>query len=1042
MEGFLKAALEAGRVFLRGDSPGGMLQSACEALCGKGGFNGAFVVLPDPEGSACTAFSFKGDEDLLESIRKGNLPGFVRTALQTPGVTVSGRWTGCRFETPDRYPGALFVGYSGDDPGVHDLLAGVARDLSFALERNSAIRDREETRNLLAEVYRNAPVLMLVADMNMRIIMANDHVCETTGRPLSEITGLKGGDALRCVHSQDHPLGCGHGPHCVDCAVKNMVLDTMTGGEPHHQEEVAVSFTAGGVQRERTLLMSTTRLEYQGEHAVLVALHDITERKAAEDQLIEAHSRLNTIMDITNTRLDVIDRDFNLIYVDPGWMKLHGDPRGHKCYAYFMGRDVPCDGCAIPMAIETGEVQVAEHTLLSEGGRVVEVHTIPMKGPEGELLVAEFNIDVTDRKRVEEELRAGENYLRSVFRAAPVGIGIVRDRVLTEVNPTMCSMTGYTRDELLGRSARILYPSDEDFDFVGTEKYRQIRERGAGTVETRFRRKTGEIMDILLSSTPLDPADLSRGVTFTALDISDAKASARSLRESEEYLKAVFQSMNDGVFVDDAETMEIIDVNDTVCRMYGYTREEVIRRRIAGMSVDEPPYDQAHAVAHLERARLEGPQVFQWKARHRSGRTFWVEVNATYAEIVGKPRFIVTVRDISDRKAAEEEKLKLERQVHQAQKLESLGVLAGGIAHDFNNILMVIMGNAQLASREAPSDSPAQEHLSDIELAAHRASELCRQMLAYSGRAAFSMEVVSLSSLVREMAHLLKTSVSKKAALVLNLDESGCFVAGDPAQLRQVVMNLIINASESLMEHQGTISVTLVRCVLDGSGLEGYRFGGDPLPGDYAGLEIADTGCGMDEDAASRMFDPFFTTKFAGRGLGLVAVLGIMKAHGGGIQVVSAPGEGTTVRVLFPLVEQASAVPEEGGPSPSESWAGHGALLLVDDEKSLRDLGGKMLSLMGFQVETASDGIEALELIRDRGSVFRGVLLDMTMPRMDGLETCLELRRLYPELKVIMISGYSGEDMEARFRGKGISGFLQKPFTLMEMRSLLARVFP
>jgi PAS domain S-box-containing protein len=504
----------------------------------------------------------------------------------------------------------------------------------------------------------------------------------------------------------------------------------------------------------------------------------------------------------------------------------------------------------------------------------------------------------------------------------------------------------------------------------------------------------------------------------------------------------VFHSINDGVFVDDAETMEILDVNDTVCRMYGYTREEVIRRRIAGMSVDEPPFDQQSAVEHLERSRQEGPQVFEWKARHKSGRTFWVEVNATYAEIVGKPRFIVTVRDISDRKAAEEERQKLERQISQTQKLESLGVLAGGIAHDFNNILMVILGNAQIAAASLPPDTPAAESIRDIELATQRASELCRQMLAYSGRATFTKERVDLSALVRELAHLLGTTVSKKADLRLDLSEGIPAVLGDPAQLRQVVMNLIINASEALLGNPGVIGVRVGRATLTEEELSVYGFSTRPCPGDYVSLEVADNGCGMDEEAKARVFEPFFTTKFTGRGLGLVAVLGIIRGHGAGILVESTPGEGTAVTVLFPPLLPIPEYEPSGALSSPGTWKAHGAILLVDDEENLRVLGVRMLSRLGFDVVTASDGREAVDVYTKKKGGFRGVILDLTMPRMDGLEAWTELNRIDPGVKVVLMSGFSSEDVVARFEGKGIAGFLQKPFTFEDLKKLMSRVFP
>jgi PAS domain S-box-containing protein len=1043
MNGVLSTALAVGRALLKGGSPEELLEKTCSILTSDGAFPGAFAFLNGESGRPDFFCSFPPEDGLRKKVTGGTPPRYVRKALENPGTVSSGGWTGHRLLDGASVTGGLFVRCPGDDPETKRIVEFIAEDLSLALSISREARDHRETETLLAAVYQNAPVLILLVNRDRRILQINGAACDFTGMSASEMTGHAFGQAMRCLNALDDPLGCGHGPICTDCPVRRAVLDTLESGRSHYQIEAVLPFDVGGTRRPLTLLVSTTRIGHMGEPVALVTILDITGRKADADELREAHDRLSTIMEITNTRIDIIDEHFNLIYVDPGWRKIHGDPSGVKCHAYFMGIDSPCPNCAIPMALSTGETQIAEQILLSEGNRVVEVHTIPFSDSHGRRLVAEFNIDITRRKKLEEELRAGENYLRSIFRAAPIGIGIVTDRVLREVNPTMCVMTGYSREELLGKSARILYPDETEYDFVGTEKYRQITEKGTGSVQTRFRRKDGSLLDVLLSSTPIDPSDPSRGVTFTALDVTGTRLAAQSLLEKDEYHNAVFHSINDGVFVNDADTMEILDVNDTVCRMYGYTRQEVIHRRIAGLSATEPPFDQQSAVEHLKRSRHDGPQVFEWRARHKSGKGFWVEVNATYAEIVGKPRFIVTVRDISDRKAAEEERLKLERQISQTQKLESLGVLAGGIAHDFNNILMVILGNAQLASSSTPSGSPSVENIRHIELAAQRASELCRQMLAYSGKATFSKERVDLPALVKEMAHLLGTTVSKKAELRLDLAKGTPSVLGDPAQLRQVVMNLIINASEALMGNPGVIAVRVGIANLSEREISGYGFSSRPGPGDYVMLEVADNGCGMDDEAKARVFEPFFTTKFTGRGLGLVAVLGILRGHGAGILVESAPGEGTAVKVLFPPL---IPIPGQGAgetEAPSRAaWKGHGDLLLVDDEEDLRILGFRMLSRLGFNVVTASDGREAVDVYGRNKGGFRGVILDLTMPRMDGLEAWTELNRMDPAVKVVLMSGFSSEDVVARFEGKGILGFLQKPFTFEELGKLMSEVFP
>ena len=400
-------------------------------------------------------------------------------------------------------------------------------------------------------------------------------------------------------------------------------------------------------------------------------------------------------------------------------------------------------------------------------------------------------------------------------------------------------------------------------------------------------------------------------------------------------------------------------------------------------------------------------------------------------------KMIGTIQDITERKQMEEEKRNLEQQVQQGQKLESLGVLAGGIAHDFNNLLMVILGHAELAQKEISPMSPARRSLTEITTATQRAADLCRQMLAYAGKGSFALERVGLRELVEEMAHLLKTAISKKAILNLNLERGLPPIEADPSQIRQIVMNLIINASEAIGDRNGVITVSVGTTRCDEEYLRKTELHDDLAPGLYAHLEVTDTGSGMDTGTQSRIFEPFFSTKFTGRGLGLAAVLGIVRAHKGALKVYSEPGKGTTFKILFPVPEDAGKEARTNG-SPLADWRGQGTILLVDDEESLLALGARMLENLGFTVLTAADGLQAVDRYRERGKEIDLVLMDLTMPHMDGAEAFGELRRLNPDVRVVLASGYSPEDVASRLAGKRIDGVLQKPYTLAKLREALA----
>ncbi|MFH1574644.1 MAG: response regulator [Acidobacteriota bacterium] len=374
--------------------------------------------------------------------------------------------------------------------------------------------------------------------------------------------------------------------------------------------------------------------------------------------------------------------------------------------------------------------------------------------------------------------------------------------------------------------------------------------------------------------------------------------------------------------------------------------------------------------------------------------------------------------------------------------------MAGGIAHDFNNLLMAVLGNADLALDELPPMAPARCKLEEIQRACKRAAELARQMLAYSGRGHFVVEPIDAEALVAEMAHLLDVSISKKATLTYNFAEDLPAFDGDAAQIRQVVMNLIVNASEAIGDRSGVITLSTGAMECDRAYLDDVceilraDLGEPPPEGLYAYLEVADTGCGMDAETIGKIFDPFFTTKFTGRGLGLSAVLGTMRGHNGVLKISSEVGKGTTFRALFPASEQTAggfAVPVKDV-SGGNAWRGSGTVLLVDDEAAIRPIGKRMLERIGFSVLTAPDGREAMNLFAGHSDEIVCVLLDLTMPKMDGEETFLEMRRVNPDVPIVLCSGYDEQDVSRRFTGKGLAGFIQKPFDMASLREKLAGV--
>jgi nitrogen-specific signal transduction histidine kinase len=393
---------------------------------------------------------------------------------------------------------------------------------------------------------------------------------------------------------------------------------------------------------------------------------------------------------------------------------------------------------------------------------------------------------------------------------------------------------------------------------------------------------------------------------------------------------------------------------------------------------------------------------------------------------------VAVLVDITARKREEEERQAFQAKLQHAQKLESLGVLAGGIAHDFNNLLMAILGNADLALELLSPESPGREYVEKIETTAQRAAGLTNQMLAYSGKGRFLIQSIQLDRLVGEMAHLLETVISKKAELRMKFEPDLPAVEADASQVRQIVMNLITNGSEALGDANGQLTIATGTVEADRAYLSRCYLGDEVSDGTYVFLEVSDTGEGMDEETRKKIFDPFFTTKFTGRGLGLAAVLGIVRGHNGTINVYSEPGLGSSFKVLLPASERkVDDRPET--PARTEGTLEGATILVVEDDAAVLDVTSLMLEKAGFRVLTATNGQEGVDLFRLYKDDIGLVVLDMTMPVMDGEEAFRGMRDIDPGVRVLLSSGYNEQDATNRFAGKGLAGFIQKPYRSVDL---------
>ena len=483
-------------------------------------------------------------------------------------------------------------------------------------------------------------------------------------------------------------------------------------------------------------------------------------------------------------------------------------------------------------------------------------------------------------------------------------------------------------------------------------------------------------------------------------------------------------------------------VNDRVTRnerwaeMLGYQLEEIDPDGDTWRNLIHP--DDIPLVNKVAKDHEDGRVPFfevEHRLKAKSGEWKWV---LNWGRVVerdknGRPlRAAGTHLDITERKQAEEERLKLEAQVQQAQKFESLNVMAGSIAHHFNNLLMVVLGNLELALFNLPADSSIRQNIAASEKAAKRAAELSNLMLTYVGQSEINMQVMDISEIVTDMMGMLELSHSQKAVLRFNPTVKPALFKGDISLVRQVVMNLVTNAAEAVGDTEGTIILSTGTMLCDHSSFQ-LPFQKEDLPeGHYAYFQVTDTGRGMNQETLDRIYDPFFTSKFRGRGLGMATVLGIVRAHKGAIHLDSQPGKGTTVRVLFRSLESAETTK---APVEEEEykWKSKGTVLMVDDEQKVLEVGKKMLERLGLQVLTTTSALEVVEIFQKQSDHIDCVFIDLTMPQMDGVELFHKLKQIKADIPVIISSGYSEDQTMERFKNIQPEGFIHKPYRLRQL---------
>lgn len=613
-------------------------------------------------------------------------------------------------------------------------------------------------------------------------------------------------------------------------------------------------------------------------------------------------------------------------------------------------------------------------------------------------------------------MRESEDRLRFVLDSSEIGYwdydvekdSTTRSRKYDEIFGYSAPLPAWNHEAFLQH----VHPGDREM----TEKsFQETLETGQGSLDFRVVWPDQSVHWVWLQARAhRDSVGKTVHVSGVIMDITERKQTADNLREQAQLLDlahdAILSTDWTGVITFWSYGSE---------QMYGWPREEAVGKNCHELlqtvfpeslkDIETKLVSTGHWEGELIHTRRNGD--------HLKMASRW----ALRRDADGRPRGYLEINtDVTERR-------RIEEQLRHTQKLESLGVLAGGVAHDFNNLLTGILGNASLALDSFASHHPDRVLLEEVMRAAERAADLTRQLLAYAGKGRFVMRTIDLSALVREIGGLVQTSIPKAVQLRLQLTDHLPGIDADPGQLQQIVMNLVINGAEAIGPEGGTVLVQTGVQQVDDQYIQTMSSETELLrPGQYVSMEVHDTGSGMPEETLAKIFDPFFTTKFAGRGLGLSAVLGIVRAHKGALKVYSKPGNGTTFKVLFP----ASANPLGNQPLPfAGSLAGTGTILVVDDEEIVRQTARHTLEKFGYKTLTAQDGANAVDLYRGQPHAIGLVLLDLTMPVMSGEEALRHMQMINPNVRVLLTSGYNEVEAVQRFSGKGLAGFIQKPYT-------------
>ena len=758
------------------------------------------------------------------------------------------------------------------------------------------------------------------------------------------------------------------------------------------------------------------------------------ERKQSEEELRESEERYRSLVEVSPDTV-AVHANGKIVYVNPAGVKLlHAHDRSdlidklildivHPDYKELVRQRV--NG-----AIEQGKAQpMIEEKFLCLDGTVIDVEVVSVpttfKGMKAVQVVAR---NITDRRLVVEVLKHSEEMFRGVISAVPVGIGIVSNREIQWVNDSLLHLIGREKEEIIKKNTRIFYSSDEMYNQVGKQFYGDLREKGSANIEVDWQHKDGSILNIYLTGGAVDRQDISRGIVFAALDITVRKRAEEELKESEERYKRLVEFSPDAIAVHSEGKIRY--VNPAAMMLLGASdASELIGKPF--LDIIHPDYrDSVHQQIIALMKEDSALPLIEQKFIRLDGTIVNVEVAALPIVYKDKSAMQIVVRDISEQK-------KLQSQLLQTQKIQSIGTLAGGIAHDFNNILGIILAYSSLLDKSKLTPEKFSVSITAINQAVQRGAALVRQILTFARKTDTLFEPMDISELIHELLSMLGQTFPRTITFSESIEKSIPFIFADRTQIHQALLNLCINSRDA-MPHGGLISISAGKQTKE---LICRKFPA-ASEDEYVCLTVTDTGKGMDEATCQRVYDPFFTTKEKGKGtgLGLSVVYGIVQVHHGFIDVKSEIGRGTTFRLFFPvpvLNEKTAAAQQSVN---SYEIGGTETILFVEDEELLLQMVSFLLESKGYKVFCARDGLEAVNIFLSHKQEIALVITDMGLPVLTGTDEFKKLKEIDPNIKVIFASGFFEPDIKSELLKDGGCGFIQKPYDPNDILRMIRQV--